>query len=1237
MPLESQSNALEQRPAGPPAPIVPQSYEEGASRFLSAVHAPDEDTTDTETDPDAALKPKKDDLVKSIVKGAKSIVTHPGQSLTSAGRGVGDALSATARTLISVTGQLSLDKKDREKSKKTADEVGGVIDRATDSLFGPRSAAPSQQFVEDTANFISGFVGAGKFKFIARLGPIVKGLAAGAVADFAAFDPYRAQLAELAAQTHIVGLKDLGQLLSVSEDDGPIAARMKRSFGGLIPGAAIDGLVASARFFKGAEVLKNPKATPAAKQAAEQAVRENGKILQDISDGNHVPNEPVVVKPTSEGTWTLEARDEAELEKLIRHAEELSGERQRVRKIIDKQLDPSRFAEADEAAKEALAKADAAQAAAGRPDYDSRWMAEAQAASINEAFATRMTARAVVDKSKMAEVFDLAKKIEAAGDDPDKIVQLVTEARFNFTYMDPPEKVESLLKAVGEVLSPAFDKAQGRPSIPLSESVDRSLQLAGMLTRDDAPDYLRNVSAVLKNTDANVLLMNSRLMELGEQVAKWSSILDDRPLDAIAEGEARRALQAYANFASDVAGSNSGVGRGLNALKERGNKALKDMKFKGEEGAAAAPAAGDLGPDIIAGMTSAELRDVSRLFRQTKEPRVLFNTLASELKPQNMGRGAKFGRGMLEFFYNSVLSAPATHAAIFLANGTVNAIEDGVRLLAGTIRRDPEMIREAADLLQGRLIYTKQSLKGMVMAFKAGHSIIDPRPIYRAIPGIGGEVIRTLGTRPISAVDEFWRVNSNLAFVRMNSLKLARRDASAKGLTGDALDKFVSTRVEADVHASLDPASGASRLPAAREFAALPTFSSPLKEGSFGSSLETLVQEHPWLVPVVPFVRTSINVIDYTFAKSSPLGLFSKSVRESISSGTPEGAIMATRIGVGTTVWGGAGLLAFSGDITGHGPSDPKLRKMWLASHQPYSVKIGDEWVSYRRLDPFSTPLSVMADLAQILRDNADDLQVQEDGSKVFYGIIAATVSGMTNKTYLNGLVEFMDAIGSASPNRVKNFADGLVSTAVPNALQLANSDPYMRETQRMFDALVNRVPGWSQSLPAKYNVFGEPVTLQPSKAHRVLNPLPFRDGTPMVEDEILQLNRAFTAPPTVEKFGEVSVNLHDRRYANKTGSSLTPYERMMELVNGLDLRGQVEKIIDSDAYRRAGDGTDVFAGGRRYRELQDRIERVYDKARKKMLSEYPDLARELKGLDRAKRASVRSDDKGESILERIR
>jgi len=76
-----------------------------------------------------------------------------------------------------------------------------------------------------------------------------------------------------------------------------------------------------------------------------------------------------------------------------------------------------------------------------------------------------------------------------------------------------------------------------------------------------------------------------------------------------------------------------------------------------------------------------------------------------------------------------------------------------------------------------------------------------------------------------------------------------------------------------------------------------------------------------------------------------------------------------------------------SGDLTGRGPSDPQLRKEWLATHQPYSIKIGGNWYSYAKVEPLSIPLGLMADLHVVLHELDDK---NTDVSDLMYAVPTA-------------------------------------------------------------------------------------------------------------------------------------------------------------------------------------------------------------------------------------------------------
>src|SRR3546814_5441994 len=81
--------------------------------------------------------------------------------------------------------------------------------------------------------------------------------------------------------------------------------------------------------------------------------------------------------------------------------------------------------------------------------------------------------------------------------------------------------------------------------------------------------------------------------------------------------------------------------------------------------------------------------------------------------------------------------------------------------------------------------------------------------------------------------------------------------------------------------------------------------------------------------------------------------------------GGARGDLAIAKVMVGSGVGAVIAELAAKGVITGSAPSDDNQRRLMLANGwQPYSITIGGQYYSYRRLDPFAMTFGTAADLA---------------------------------------------------------------------------------------------------------------------------------------------------------------------------------------------------------------------------------------------------------------------------------
>lgn len=445
--------------------------------------------------------------------------------------------------------------------------------------------------------------------------------------------------------------------------------------------------------------------------------------------------------------------------------------------------------------------------------------------------------------------------------------------------------------------------------------------------------------------------------------------------------------------------------------------------------------------------------------------------------PGKVGKIAKaaatpsIGDKLSEVYINSLLSGPQTHAANFLSNSLTAALQIPEHAMAATLgafRGGPDRVMpgEVQARVFGMLQGTREGLRQFARTSVTGdvpdHMAKVENAEQHAISGIKGSVIRT-PTRMLSAADELFK-----GIARRSEINgMAYRQAKAEGLKGDAFKNRV---------AALSSNPTPEMEEQARKYARYVTFQTPL--GPIGQSVSRVSQWKPMNVPVgkfiVPFVRTPANLIKFA-AERSPAAPMLPDWRKDFLAGGARRDLAVSKAVLGS----GMGLLFYQmakdGKITGSGPADDNARALMQADGwQPYSIKVGDKWVSYARMDPLSTTMGVAADLAT----KGDQMtQAQRDHASVL--VASSVIQNLSNKTWLSGVSDLVDAIEDRSGSKVGSYLrNEAASVAVPAILaQIARaSDPQQRDTSTVGNAIKSRVPILSQQVPARLNVWGNPV-----------------------------------------------------------------------------------------------------------------------------------------------------------------
>lgn len=420
------------------------------------------------------------------------------------------------------------------------------------------------------------------------------------------------------------------------------------------------------------------------------------------------------------------------------------------------------------------------------------------------------------------------------------------------------------------------------------------------------------------------------------------------------------------------------------------------------------------------------------------------------------------------------------------------------------------------------------------------------------------------------------------------------------------------------------------------------TLTTEVRPGVFGAAAQgvhTVSQRVPALKFMIPFVNTPVNIADAAWdrtfggalgafgasmnALGSKLGLPMKNTEKSLfrlqrmlSSSDPRVRQQAKA----NMVWGVGTVGAITaltsvdeGDprlpgLTGSGPTSPEVRKtLEAAGWQPFSIKIGDRYVSYSRLDPFASILGIAADASEYLKEHNDE----EGGlafQSVLVGLTASVANNITSKTYAQGMANTLDLVMDPDRNGERvlgSLAGSFIPTIVANTEKVV--DPDLQEIRSITDRLLSRIPGLSSSLAPRRDLLGDVIT-NPNAGTEFFLPIrvsQVKDN--VVAKELSRYAYGFSQPLTTKS----GVDLLDDKYRVRGQEA---YDRYLELsgshkLRGKDLRQALKVLIKSPEYLKldAGEGPNG--------EKSPRINLINSVIRKHRAAAWNQLLREVPSL----------------------
>ena len=578
---------------------------------------------------------------------------------------------------------------------------------------------------------------------------------------------------------------------------------------------------------------------------------------------------------------------------------------------------------------------------------------------------------------------------------------------------------------------------------------------------------------------------------------------------------------------------------------------------------------------------------------------------------------------LYEVWINGLLSSPATHMVNILSNTMVVALTVGERRMARALGGNVPP-GETTAMLKGMVDGARDGFRLGWKALKSGEPTdvlekieVDKR---RAISGDNlnlsglagrfadfiGEVVRIPG-RLLTAEDAFFK---SVGY-RMELNAQAYRQAFNEGLKDEAAAKRVLAIVNNPPDNIKLAAIDASRYQ---------TFTNSLDNTKFkfvggigklaekARSPEVTGSAAPYLRVLLPFVRTPTNIASFTLERT-PVAFLSKNIRAEIAAGGARRDVALAKIATGSMMMAVSADLALSGTITGAGPVDRDMKNIKRAAGwQPYSIKIGDKYYAYNRLDPIGGLIGLSADMTEILGQTSE-----ADTLALTSAAILSATQNMASKTYLSNFMGTMDAIFTASTDpmasnkQIQYLLGRMGASIIPAGVAAIERtvSPELSAAYSFLDQVKSRIPGFSTDLPPRRNIFGEPVVLGGGLGPDIMSPIytsEIKDNP--VADEIIAQEVSISMPKKVINGVELDAQQYDRYIVLYSGKDNPG-------VRNVPLKTKLKEMFSTSAYKRATDGPE---GGKQL-VISSIFQGYQQAAKKQLVKEYPEIEADIKAV----------------------
>jgi hypothetical protein len=945
------------------APSVPSDAEyQDAFASLHADHQKKQSMTPPQPAGDGIGK-KVSDFFSSMVPDRNTIPKYSkaiARGVVNAGREAADTLNAVGDATGAVHSQSKDDpsfvehwynKPIFDSTPMTDGEVEGYLGKHDEGMAG---------FVENITQFTTGMVVAGevlKPLKVLQGATALRGALAGGLADMTVLDPHQARLSNMVQDSRFSNV--ITGMLATEKDDSELTARLKAGVEGLVTGYTID------KFIGGIKALRALKAakTPEEQQAA-----------IDLMNVKHDPavHGSAVVEPLEDGTAAVRnvgerrvsMRREADAN-IIPTNESLTS----ARKLESPEIDffskrmtyeefqakyPKLTTTKDEWDTEVarLAKERGVDGPAERVIFPTVAEAESHAASANQAELNSLQPKGRLSDEQIRQLTEHADALIARG------LPTWVHPDFNFNYMASPVEVKATIQAISEKLPLATEVQTHAQTVALAEDMFDNM------SGEQVVDALRRQNVSMADMPQRITAARTYLESHAQKVASLSKVADAMPTNGIAFDELKKAMTHLYDIHESVAGMSKSIGRALDAHKIVVGESAVDNADR----AATEHLTTIAQKQALEDMSKAELLATARIIRMSEgNPKEILALMRGETTlsraRKNLTLTQKIVDGVNSYRMEAMLSGPRTAFVNAVSNAMAAAQMPIEMWWGGAMTGNKAMRDQGADQLVGLFLEARDALTAARKAWQTGINYLDESASVvndgtAATDGFQAILKKAkVASRVLMTTDEFFKTLNYRSSVRAQSLRLAREEGitDAKQLAlrlREDMQAAFTSEVK-DANGNVIRRAGSAVNPKALQWARTATFQNPL-EGGVGSTWQKMVQEHPGLRLITPFVRTPVNLFRYAWQRTPVLGAFQKQMRLDIQAGGERRALALAKQSMGMQpVHWRRSARAHEADYWWR-TEGPATETQWLAAgNQPYSVKLpSGGWMSYQRGEP---------------------------------------------------------------------------------------------------------------------------------------------------------------------------------------------------------------------------------------------------------------------------------------------